>query len=155
MGKKVKQKSNVKSVSVKNKNVPISVKVISIIEYFLAAILIIAAIASFYYYINPEKISSMPTDLQASLEFQGITAQTFASMALTSILLGAIFIIISINLWKLKNWSRIAHLILYAYIGITSLIGLLQGYFGEAIFVILSVVVIIYLGFNKKVVSSF
>jgi hypothetical protein len=141
----VKKKTNKSSGSKKIR--PVGVSILSVLAYIGAVFTIIAglamlfgasAIASFI----STKIPTLPANL--------------AGLGL--VLIGIIFIIFAVidyfigrGLWKGQNWARILVIILMAL----SLLGSLRHVLTNIVGIIIDILIIWYLGFNKSVINYF
>ena len=148
------------------KHVPLGIKIISVYQYIKAAFYILGGIALIVFYFTWDKLlASLPPEQLAQLpkELVSVQPSLFMTMGIGNALLGIIFIIISIYLWKMKNWSRLFHLILYAVfivVGIASLVKSIQipdigSVIWQLVMIIVNGTIIWYLGFNKKITFLF
>ncbi len=135
------------------KEVPVGVKVISVLDWIVAVLFILGGVVS----------------ILVSLLFMGTSKVTgfglipgFSGNIILSLLLGILFVAIGIllifvalGLWKGKNWTRIVHIVL-SFIGIGFAIwGLIKLQFGNIFSLAINGLIAGYLLFSIKVKEAF
>lgn len=140
--KPVKNSKNTKALKSSNKR-PTGLKTISIIECILAVLFLLVALNLFS---NPSYLNEFPAELSA---FSPI------SVGISFLLIAIIFAFLGLYLWKMKNWVRIAHLVIYGLLLILGIISLISGSLYSIIDVLIEALIIWYLGFNKNVIKMF
>jgi hypothetical protein len=120
------------------------VRIISVLEYIVAALLVIGAIALF-----------AAGSIFASND-AGILSVLGAALGFILIVLAAICLVVGIGLWKEKNWARIIVIIL-SVIGLLGGIGaLVSKAVGSGVFEIVMNGVLLWLfAFQKDVIALF
>ena len=138
------------------KNIPIGVKIISVLHIIFAIAIVLATI----FYIYNVAVISQPLDIHAD---SGLNIPNhFDTISLIMIISGIIFIgsavlffFIGRGLWKGKNWARITAII-FSVIGVVSGLGkVIDGKIGVIIGVLISAIIGGYLFFNKDVKQVF
>ncbi len=135
----------------KVKTLPLGVKIISILTYISAAILLIggivliagsAAIAGFLVQIMPILVS--------------VGASLFIVLGIVLIAFAVLDFFIARGLWKLQNWARIVTIV-FSVLGILSALNVILGgqIFNGLINLIINGVIVWYLGFNARVKQAF
>jgi len=143
--KRVSPDSQSNPVKSSSKNVPTLVKVIAILHYIGAALLL-----------------SFGIFIIVSLSFLVSLFPILAMFSAFAIVFGIGFIGISIlfffigrGLWKGKNWARIVAIVLYGLGIISSIYFLVYGNFSSIINLVIVTLIFGYLLFSKKVKEAF
>lgn len=151
MVKKVVKKSKKKDMLI-----PLGVKIISILNYCLAVIMLLAAIALLF--LGTTVLAVL--NIEESLGIEGTVGfAILGGLSLFFLLLAVLGFFIGRGLWKGQNWARIV-VIVFAVLGIfTGLGSLLLGKYESIVGLIFDLTVDLlvggYLLFNQKVRSAF
>ncbi len=146
-GGKIMAKKKTKNIASSRKIRPIGVSILSVLAYIGAVFTLIgglallfgaSAIASF--------ISTKVPMLSANLAGLGLVL-----MGIVCIVLAVVDYLIGNGLWKGRNWARILVIVLTALSLLSSLTHVLTNIVG----IIIDVIIIWYLGFNKSVINYF
>lgn len=153
------------------KNTPVGIKAISILNYILGFIGILFAVAAIiggiYFVINGGSMASQifgfgsqAGTLGAEINAKTGTFYTYfgfitISIGIVSGILSILAIIIGIKMWKGKNWAKITQIILSVLWAILWSIELFKGAFLNLIMIIPSLIIILYLISSKKVKDFF
>jgi hypothetical protein len=130
-------------------NVPVGVKIIAVLYYIAAVVLLLAGILA----------------IVGSATFGAYFASLGSLMALFGglmIVLGIIFIAFAVlcffigrGLWKAQKWARIL-VIIFAILGILSaILNIIKGQWGSIVGLIIDVIIGAYLLFGKSVKEAF
>lgn len=140
------------SYQVRASEIPTLVKVISIWNYILAALLILGGVLMF---LGGGLIASL------LLSFAGVFGALVILAAIIIVGIGIFRIFVGVGLWKGRNWARVAAIILSILAMLLDIISVVQGGLRGlgGIILILSLVINIiigaYLSFNNTVKSAF
>ena len=134
--------------------VPIGVKIISVLYYIGAALLLISGLIFLF------GSGALGVDLNQVLEAYGLGAVGtigFIIVGITYIGFAVLFFFIGRGLWKAQNWARIVAIILAVLAIINSLFVIVVGriVLSSVINIILSAIIGGYLWFNKSVKQTF
>ncbi len=137
--------------SVSRKEVPTGVKVIAILNYIVAGLLIITSLA---FIVGGSFIGSIFTNTELG-PFGAIGGGLFIFIGLIFLAFAVLAIFIGRGLWKGQNWARIVSLV-FAVLGILfGLLSLISGEFSVIISLAINGLILWYLGFNKDVKAAF
>ena len=141
-----------KNVNSKKKDMPIGVKIISILNYCIAVIMLLAAIALLF--IGSTVLTVL--SLEESLGIEGTVGfSILVILSLFFLFFAVIGFFIGRGLWKGQNWARIV-VITFSILGVISgIISLIAGEFDSILGLGVDLVVGGYLLFNSKVKSAF
>ncbi|MEK6885581.1 MAG: hypothetical protein AABX17_01290 [Nanoarchaeota archaeon] len=142
----VKKQSKVKVQKEIVKSIPVGVKVLSILAYIGAAF---AALIGVMMIAGSGFFSSLLSAIPGYAEIATWGAIAFILMGLMIIACGVLDYFIGRGLWNGRNWARIL-LLVFAVLGI---LGSLTSF--SLINLVISAVVIWYLGFNKEAIAYF
>ncbi|PIN91329.1 hypothetical protein COU57_01045 [Candidatus Pacearchaeota archaeon CG10_big_fil_rev_8_21_14_0_10_32_14] len=133
--------------------VPVGVKIISVLYYIEAAFLILLGLVFVF------GASAASTLLKDSPELAAAGAGIFIVLGIILILFGALFIFLGIKLWKGKNWARIVTIVLYILGVLIELLSLVSGgtmnIVWGVIWIIIDGTIAGYLLLNKEVKQAF
>jgi uncharacterized membrane protein len=132
----------------KKNRLPIGIYIISII-YLLGAIpsFILAVITI----INPELIKKIPPFDQSNISYPEI----FTIFSIILVVLAVLFIVVSIGLFKRKNWARISLAVFNLLNIIGGIFSILEKNYLSLINIFFNSIVLFYLIFSKKVKKVF
>jgi hypothetical protein len=141
---------------------PLGVKVISILMFISVAVLavigILLIIMGIIFTVTPVKVANLPTDFPIQL-VPFVTSTLFGiTLVVISFILLLIALaeyIISLNLWRLKNWARIIIIVVSVLSAISALINIFRGQFSAIISLAIDIIVAVYLLFNTEVKRAF
>ncbi|MBI2107052.1 hypothetical protein HYT57_03640 [Candidatus Woesearchaeota archaeon] len=144
-----KRSSNKKEISSKHKkDIPLSVKVISVYYFIIAFFSVLAGV-----YILIFKDFS-----RIILEGYGLSITSSGMLSGIGILvaaLGVFYIFIGKDLWRVRNWARVVAIIVSSLSILDSLVNLLYGEFSVIFFLLIDGLIIWYLAFNKDAKKAF
>ena len=130
--------------------VPVGVKIISVLYYIYGAILVLAGIASFFG-------AGMMSGLAQSIPLLGILgAGLIAVIGVVLLVLGFVALAVGFGLWTAKSWARIVAIVLAilgAVMNLVSLVSMIT--IGSILSLIIQVVIAYYLIANKDVKKVF
>ena len=160
MAKKRVAKKEVKSKPTRKKEIPLGVKIISILGFIgaiLLAIIGIFMIIGGIFILASHVVIPFPSEVPANVIN---LINTFLGPGL--IVIGLIFLVfaaigyfISMGLLRLKNWARIVVIVLSILGAVSSLSSILFGGFGQIVPFVIQAVIAIYLIFSEKVKKAF
>ena len=145
--KKISRSKKVSS-SKNKKEIPTAVKVISV-YYFIIAFF--SVMAGLYILFFKDFSAYILQDYGFSITSPGM----LSGIGLLVAALGVFYIFIGKNLWKSRNWARIAAIIISSLSVLYSIVNLFYGEFGGIFFVLIDGLIIWYLVFNKDVKKAF
>lgn len=138
-------------VHVLNK-VPAGVKVIAVFEYVLAGLLTLLGLTSAALsFVWDKVLSGMAEQGQDISALSQLSSAYLLKFGLVCIALAVLFIVIAIKIWRLRNWSRLVHIIVYGAFIIQSVWLAINGFvtiLGIFQFAI-SVMIVWYLAFSE------
>lgn len=160
MKKKVK-KSKVVSQNFKLKSkAPLGVKIIGIVGFVLAGILILAGLVSLILglaYLKNSSGINLPADFPKEFigAFSGNLALGFILFGIIITILAIVFYIVSKALLKGKNWARIV-IITFSILGIISdFVDIYNTNYSAIISLLINILVVVYLSISKPVKRFF
>ena len=124
-------------------NVPTGVKIISVLHYIGAAILLIGGIVAF---VGSAFLTTVIPDIVGGLVI---------AIGILSIILAVLYFFIARGLWKGQNWARIVAIILAILGVINGLVSVVSGRFGSIVSLIIYAIIAYYLWFGKEVKTAF
>ena len=135
-----------KAIMVKKKEAPVGVKIISVLYYIGAVILVLGGLLSL---IIPGLFRDLPF-------MSALAGPVFVAFGIFAMIFGVLVYFLAKGLWELKPWARIAAIVL-------SVLGILDGLGGIGIGVyaagigeiIVDIVIAVYLTFSKDVKKAF
>lgn len=150
-------------IQISKKSVPAGVKVISILYYLGATLLIIFGLLLIFVSLFMGAGTSAVSETVSDTQIAGMVANIlavgsilFIIVAIISIIWAVLSIIIGIGLWRARKWARIVA-IMIGMLGILSSFGffVIESYILGILFMIYYLVGVGYLIFSKKVKEAF
>lgn len=157
-----------------NKNIPVGIKILSILNYigFVLFVLVGIALIILGIYSNNINLEEYKQIYISSAEYQKLLQENpelaqqsiefYLSIVKNLIYIGVFFIILAIvsffiarGLWNGQNWARILEAIFSAFGLITAILSLFSGNFIAFLSLALNSLIVWYLLFNKNVLRFF
>ena len=158
--KRVAKKEVKKRQIIRKKEIPLGVKIISILGFIGAAFLAISAILIIIggiFVIVSHVVLPFPSEVSANVinAFNMFLGPGLIVIGLIFLVFAAIGYFISMGLLRLKNWARIVVIVLSILGAVSSLSSILFGGFGQIVPFVIQAVIAIYLIFSEKVKKAF
>lgn len=142
--------------SIAQKQIPVGVKIISVLDWIGAVIMILAGLL--FIGLGIFSFGGGASSIERLEQAGGLFAFLGAFALIGGIILlglGIFYIFVARGLWKGRNWARIAQII-FACIGMMfAIFGLIQLKFGNIFSLVISCLIAGYLLFSKKVKEAF
>jgi len=133
----------------KKDKAPLGVKIISILYYFGALMLVILGILLLMGAKNAKMLNQIPF-------LSNVGTGMFLGMGLSVIILAVLSFFIGMSLWKLHNWARIVTIVLSSLSILSSLFSIVQnGIARSLISIIINGAIVCYLVMSKEVKTAF
>lgn len=133
-----------------DKNTPTGVKVISVLMYIIAALLLLLSLLFFVGSQAAERAlqEQYPT-------FATLGAAIFVLLGILLLVVGILYIFIGKGLWKGKNWAKIVAIILSALGLLQAILSIRTTVSSGILMLAINGVIIYYLGFSKEAKKFF
>ena len=138
------------------KEVPVSVRIISILFFVVSVVLFFSTIVYVYNFFLVT--APLPVSDGLSVDVSSAGGMMLAVMIPGVILFMGIAILsffIGMGLWRGKNWARIAALVLSLLIVLSSIVGIIYGKMNNIFGLILFLIVARHLWFNERLKAFF
>jgi len=134
------------------KLMPVGVKIIAILYYIGAVLVILAALG---FLLGGAALAGFAGAIPGLEVLGGLGAGLFIVGGIILIALAVLLFFIGKGLWKGVNWTRIAVIILSAIGIVSAIVSIINGEFGATISLVIHVIIGGYLLFNKTVKQAF
>ena len=131
------------------KEIPLGVKIISILYYIGAVLLIIFGIL---FLVGSGQIASKASELPL---LGAISSSLFVIAGIAMIVIGILIFLLARGLWKLRPWARIVTIVLMCLAILSAIVSLIQGSPVSWSSTIVNAIIAGYLIFSKNVKTAF